>query len=69
MSLISESKRSIKVTYVELCAQKKITSGSILLKKSYVRFRFRVKNSLHWIVHDCIIKHDCSDEHTSKIPT
>jgi hypothetical protein len=32
---------------VQLCTQKNVTSGSILLKKSYGRFQFQVKNSLH----------------------
>jgi hypothetical protein len=30
---------------------KKFTSGSISPKKSYGRFQFQAKNSLHWSVH------------------
>jgi hypothetical protein len=37
----------------EICTvmcTKNFTSGSILVKKSYGRFQFQVKNSLHWTV-------------------
>jgi hypothetical protein len=38
------------LVYCTVMCAKNFTSGSILLKKSYWRFEFQVKNSLDWIV-------------------